>query len=274
VRPDVRLLTPGDLEQACELSEAAGWNQTGDDWLRVFQLQPDLCAGVDCDGRLAATGAAVCYGAGPAPPLAWIGMVLTRPEYRGRGFARAIMESLTGALDLRRVECVRLDATDLGRPLYLKLGFVDEAPIERWFLPACPAAPAPGSAVSAYSPRPELDLAAFGADRGTVLAALAGGGAACSGDGFAMARPGRVAAYFGPCVAANETSARALLEWFLARHRAQPAYWDLLPDNRAAAALAREYGFEPRRRLVRMRRGRSLPYRADYLYAAAGFEFG
>jgi RimJ/RimL family protein N-acetyltransferase len=268
---DVRPLSPADISQACELSAAAGWNQTKDDWARVLALQPDLCVGIDWEERLAATGVAVCYGAAPHP-LAWIGMVLTRPEFRGRGFARAIMEMLTGVLDLRRVECIRLDATDQGRPLYLKLGYVDETPIERWFLPAAEARG--GGAVLPYRPELALDQLAFGADRSAVLQDLARGAAVSIAEGYAMARPGRVAAYFGPCVARNAAAARALLEWFLAGHAGQPVYWDILADNRAAVALAREYGFEPRRRLMRMRRGRPLQYRADLVYAAAGFEFG
>ncbi len=271
MRHDVRPLSPGDIPQACELSAAAGWNQTEDDWARVLALQPGLCVGIDCEERLAATGVAVCYGAAPHP-LAWIGMILTRPEFRGRGFARAIMEMLTGVLDLRRVECIRLDATSEGRPLYLKLGFIDETPIERWFLPS--AEPRGAGGASLYQPNLALDLLAFGVDRSTILQLLAPGPAVSNPDGFAMARPGRVATYFGPCVAKNAAAARELLEWFLAGNAHQPAYWDILSDNTAAVALAREYGFEPRRRLTRMRRGRPLQYRADLVYAAAGFEFG
>ena len=271
MRHYVRPLSPADIPQACELSAAAGWNQTEDDWARVLALQPDLCIGIDFEERLAATGVGVCYGAAPHP-LAWIGMILTRQELRGLGCARAIMEMLTGVLDLRRVECIRLDATDQGRPLYLKLGFVDETPVERWFLPSAEARAA--RTPMPYQPDPALDQIAFGVDRSAVLQLLAREHAASISDGYAMARPGRVAAYFGPCVAKNAAAARELLEWFLATHARQPVYWDILADNTAAVALAREYGFEPRRRLVRMRRGRPLQYRADLIYGVAGFEFG
>ena len=92
-----------------------------------------------------------------------------------------------------------------------------------------------------------------------------------------MHRPGRNAAYFGPCVAASECAARTLLEWFLAQHGGGPACWDLLPDNTAAVRLASESGFSRARTLTRMvlGRGRAVP-RPDSpgIFAIAGFEYG
>src|ERR1700680_1423721 len=85
IRP--RLLKAGDVPQAMRLKDAAGWNQTAEDWRLLMELSPDGCFGIEGDGELASTTTAVCYGA----DLAWIGMVLTAAEYRGRGFARMLM---------------------------------------------------------------------------------------------------------------------------------------------------------------------------------------
>jgi hypothetical protein len=41
----------------------------------------------------------------------------------------------------RAVECVKVDATDMGRGLYQKFGFVDECPVERWVRSPAPLAP-------------------------------------------------------------------------------------------------------------------------------------
>src|SRR5262249_6211155 len=143
--------------------------------------------------------------------LAWIGMVLTDPAYRRRGFARLLMEHAIEHLVAKGVEWIKLDATDMGAPLYRQLGFEDECSIERW-------GRAPGSAAQVSSP-PEadaampsdLDLPAFGADRSTLLSVLSPlGCAAISGEAFALGRPGSRAAYFGPCVSRSSQSAERL----------------------------------------------------------------
>ena len=161
-----------------ELSTAANWNQLPADWTRVLSLEPEGCFCVEEDGRIVATSIVVTYGR----DLAWIGMVLTQPEYRGRGFARQAMEACLDYCDRRGVRCVKLDATDMGRPLYEKLGFIEESVVERWRgeLPALP--------VREFAPDLELDRLAFGADRSAVLAQVG------------SARAGRVASYVGPVV--------------------------------------------------------------------------
>jgi len=50
-------------------------------------------------------------------------MVLTTMRYRGRGLARRLMTEALGLADRRKIEGVRLHATDQGRPLQEKLGF-------------------------------------------------------------------------------------------------------------------------------------------------------
>ena len=250
------------------LKEAAGWNQTESDWHRLLALEPGGCFGIDCDGRLAATTTGVCFG----NDLAWIGMVLTHPDYRGRGLARALMEHALEYLD-GRADWIKLDATEMGRPLYRKLGFEDECPVERW---ARAAAPPPPAELPAFANCNELDRAAFGADRRELLTLLARIESAALEDGYAMGRPGSNAAYFGPCVARKPATARRLLDWFLARHGHEKVSWDILPENREVVRLATECGFQPLRRLVRMARSgqRSFEHDDGLVYAIAGFEFG
>src|SRR2546426_10223167 len=70
-----------------ELSTQAGWNQTPEDWRTLIQLDSKGCFGVEVNGRLVATTTLLCYGR----LLAWVGMVLTRVEWRGRGFLRGVL---------------------------------------------------------------------------------------------------------------------------------------------------------------------------------------
>src|SRR5436309_3689849 len=124
----LRLMTPDDLAAATELSAAAGWNQTPEDWQMLIGLEPHNCFAVEADGRLVSTTTLLCY----SQRLAWIGMVLTSANYRGRGFARRLLAAALDRADSLGIETVKLDATDDGKPIYEKFGFNAEQPVERW----------------------------------------------------------------------------------------------------------------------------------------------
>jgi len=273
---EIRLLCQDDIPSLMRLNRAAGWNQTERDWARLMRLQPDGCFGLEAGGQVVATTTAYCYGR----RLAWIGMVLTDPECRGRGCARRLMEHALAWLEGRGLAWIKLDATDMGRPLYLKLGFEDEAPVERWGLNPGGVAQASRPVSSTGALPFDLDRRAFGADRAALLEDLARGEqAVLSESACAMGRPGANAAFFGPCVSRSAEDARTLLQWFLGAHPGEPVYWDILPENREAVRLAEEFGFVRRRRLVRqVRRGAAdaapLVRADEYVFAIAGFEYG
>lgn len=270
----IRQLRADDIPAAMRLKEAAGWNQTEQDWLNLIELEPQGCFALEVDGVVASTTTVTCYGS----ELAWIGMVLTAPEYRGRGYARRLMEHALSYLESRAVQWIKLDATDMGRPLYLKLGFEDEAPVERWGVEAAPRLDAAPAGQFVFDQ--DLDREAFGADRRAVIERLARWeAAAVPGEGYAMGRPGSKAFYFGPCVCRSQAAARLLLVHFLNRHAGERVFWDILPGNRAALELAREFGFERKRQLVRMvRPGKAgappLVHNDQLVFGIAGFEYG
>lgn len=251
----IRTLELSDVPQGLALSQAVGWDQTASDWELAIDMGRGGCFAVDCDGAVVATTTSIRYGG----ELAWIGMVLTHPEFRGRGFARSLVRR---ALEhLRDVKTIKLDATEMGVALYRHLGFVDECAIERWR----GQAQATPVEVQSFS-FPAFDQEAFGAIRGKLLTRLATVEAASLGDAFAMGRGNR----FGPCVSQSKESALMLAQWYLARHPNERIVWDLFPENNIAEAL----GFRLSRRLTRMRRGPELREDRSLIYAGAGFEFG
>ena len=142
-----RFLTVADVDAAMQLSTAAGWNQTPEDWRRIIALEPEGCFGIDVDGQLVATATLLCFG----QDLAWVGMVLTHRDHQRKGLARTLMRAAIDTARRRGVRCIKLDATDQGRPLYSSLGFVDEQPIERWRTESIPLADARGSESVALS---------------------------------------------------------------------------------------------------------------------------
>ena len=129
--PVIRRLGIDDLEAAFALSVGAGWNQTADDWRMLFRLAPDGCFAAEADERIVGSAIGIDYGS-----YGWIAMMLVEPAYRGRGVGGALLEAAMGAI---RAELpIRLDATPLGRPLYQRHGFEDEATLTRYALTAPP----------------------------------------------------------------------------------------------------------------------------------------
>ncbi len=271
----VRLLRVSDMPGAMRLKEAAGWNQPEADWERILELQPDGCFALEHDGELAATATTILYG----KDLAWIGMVLTAPQFRGRGFGRMLMQRAMDFCFASGVARVGLDATDMGINLYRRFGFVEEGIVERWGRPTGLAA-IPQVPAGPWKPDPGLDTRAFGTDRTALLVSLASGEAtSLPGLGYAMGRAGTKAAYFGPCVARSVRAADDLLRWFLARHSNESVYWDIPPGNQEAVHLAQQHGFLSLRRLTRMMRtlqpaAQVTASEGSLVFAIAGFELG
>ncbi len=271
--PLLRKLRGRDIPSAAQLSSEAGWNQTEADWRMLIDLASQGCLAIEVDGVLAATATLLRY----EKRLAWIGMVLTRRSYQGRGFARRLLTEALTLADQAGIETLKLDATAQGRPLYEKLGFRHEQVVERWEGPtgdldakqeSISPTPAAGDWVRA-------DGCAFGADRSKLLASLAQGNPPLVlGSSYLLTRPGRMRQYLGPCVAESPAVARALIQHALHSPSSGGWYWDLAVENSNAISLARDLGFTPKRQLTRMVRGKNLRGEESYLYALAGFEFG
>jgi ribosomal protein S18 acetylase RimI-like enzyme len=258
-----------------------GWSPERSKWSLL--LAASEVFGVDApDGRgLAGAVALTRWG----PDLAAVGMMLVASRYGRRGIGRALMEHLLRAAG--RGATVTLFATDMGRPLYEKLGFVPvrrsvsfagrfRAPLRRP-APLARSAPPLGVRPASEADWPALyalDAAAFGADRGRILARLPGFAervAVCAdGDrvaGYGAAwRNGPASTVIGPLVAPDGAAARQLVTE-LAREAATPVRLDLDPDRPELPGWAVSRGLEPVGQTVVMARGdhprRGIP---EYLF--------
>jgi hypothetical protein len=270
----LRKLTESDIPSAVQLSTEAGWNQTSEDWCTLLQLTPEGCLAIEVAGELAATTTLLCYG----QRLAWIGMVLTRIRYRGRGFAHHLLTEALRLADRMQIETVKLDATEQGRPLYEKFGFRYEQAVERWWRAQegrCRNASVAQQGTSHNHDWRDLDLHAFGADRSELLSNLASRNPPLwLGNSYLFSRPGRISSYLGPFVCETLESARTLIERALRAPSVAGWSWDLLCANVQAVTLARDLDFTPKRHLTRMVRGEWQPANEKAIYAIAGFELG
>jgi GNAT superfamily N-acetyltransferase len=272
----IRLMTEDDIADAFELSAMAGWNQTREDWRMLLELAPAGCFAIEVDRLVAATTTLLCHG---ARRLAWIGMVLTKPQYRHRGLARRLLAHALDQADALAIETVKLDATEQGQPLYEKFGFCAEQPVERWFRPGTSDAVNSGPRSQWLETSLEawraLDMEAFGADRSSMLRKLSARSTCRSvSKSYLFTRPGRQSEYLGPCVSDDPATARALIAERIRTGASAGWSWDLLPENRDAVAIATDLGFTEQRRLLRMVRGKDLRGRQELIYAIAGFELG
>lgn len=267
----LRKLTTADVPGAMALSTEAGWNQTADDWRMLIELSPQGCLAIEIDGEIASTATLTCYGT----RLAWVGMVLTRIKRRGRGYAMRLLKESLRVADELGIDSVKLDATNLGQPLYEKLGFRAEQPVERWWR-------AGHENVSTKSEREPVgpnwqaaDVHAFGVDRRALLEKLSRRNAPLTiGQSYLLARAGREISYLGPSVCESPLIAGKLIERVLQSPNPGGWFWDLMVDNKPAVSLAQDLGFAPKRHLLRMVRGKDVRGNEGAVYALAGFELG
>jgi predicted N-acetyltransferase YhbS len=267
--PPVRRLGPGDLKRCAALSVDRGWSPERAKWSLL--LAASEVFGVDApDGRgLAGVVVLTRW----AADYASVGMMVVAARYGRRGLGRALMEHLLRAAG--EDATVTLYATDMGRPLYEKLGFTAvrrSVSFAGRFRPA-PAAGSPGSvraATEADLPAIlALDQAAFGADRGQVLTrlrAFADQVAVFEGAPDGQGIAGYAAAWrvtpdstvIGPLVAPDGAAAKRLVEAVAARART-PVRLDLDPDRPELPGWAHARGLEPAARTVVMARGELTP---------------
>ena len=247
----LRIMCDEDLGFANGVREVAGWNQSLADWRRFMALEPTGCFVAEWNGTPAGTATTTCYGR----DLAWIGMVLVHPDFRRRGLGKALLEHCIQYLrEIRKIICIKLDATPEGQALYEKLGFVAEWSLKRWVgKGAGHTENCPHDTIRENSL--ELDRGIFGADRSALLASLEQGGIACRvGDehSFGLMRSGMKATYLGAISATTAESGQAIARELVNCAPSSPLFWDLPDANGHATGLAGELGFEPKRDLLRM----------------------
>jgi GNAT superfamily N-acetyltransferase len=266
--PLIRRLGPDDLRRCVALSVDRGWSPERAKWSLLLGCSEAF--GVDApdsdgSGRLA--GAVVLTRWGPG--LASVGMMLVATRYARCGLGRALMEHVIAEAG---DATVLLFATDMGRPLYEKLGF---RPVRRCvsfvgaYRPSRSRAAAGGSA-GVIRPAAEADLpsilgvdqAAFGADRSRVLTRLPGFAERLAVleseqgiSGYAAAwRNLPSSAIIGPVVAPDAEAAKRLIGE-LAASISGAVRLDLDPDRPELPAWAHARGLEPVGRTVVMARG-------------------
>jgi GNAT superfamily N-acetyltransferase len=265
----VRAATAADMPDAHAVVVAAGLS-TGRDRsaLEFYRTSPGGQLIVACqDGRVSGVSYAISFG-----QTGWIGNVAVAPDARGRGLGTAVSRAALDALHQAGVTTVLLTATDQGRPIYQRLGFVDDGgPYGIWWPESRPA-PGPGDDVRPGSAEEVigLDAAATGEDRGAFLSGLSGPIVVpVAGTGYRLSLPWGG----GPVIASAAGPARALLTDLM---RTDPDRFLAFPaENTLAAEVATSLGFRLDHHIPRMRLGPPVPgFRPERIFNVFSFGVG
>jgi ribosomal protein S18 acetylase RimI-like enzyme len=246
----IRDLVDADLETAdavLKMAFRSPVSRLHDLWF-YRQIQPDGWFAALQDEHLVGTVGAINYGA-----FAHVGLMAVHPDAQRQGIGFALMQFILARLEQQQVPGVMLDASEIGRPLYDKLGFIafDETFVfqrEGDF-----AKPEWTSHLQTITVRDldelvQWDTAVFGADRRKVFEVLLGtfpGRAFLQRDeqgrlmGYIFAQKNRI----GPWVMLQSGSAEQLFRAALVLPYEGTVSVAVPQANREAIDLVQRYGF-------------------------------
>lgn len=277
-----RLMTPEDISAGLTLCRHAGWNQLAGDWELFLRTNPPGCkVAIDDTNQVVGTVTTTRY----QKHFSWIGMVLVDPNLRRQGIGTKLLNEALQIL--KDEETIKLDATPVGREVYLPLGFVDEYPLSRMQLTSVDHNKLPPSTASPtndddLSRLQSLDEKIFGADRSALLMWMLKNAphlafTISDGDvitGFCLGRRGYNFTHIGPVIAGDAQKAMNLVSAAL-RNCDGPVILDTPHHSSAWLHWLSSIGFAEQRPFIRMYKGTNRhPGIPKKQFAILGPEFG
>ena len=260
VAPAIRPAADRELASVCELLRRAGFGTQVGRLLEYPRRSPGGTILV-ADGAGAPTGVVCCASFGAT---GWIGALGVLPEARRHGLGTALTEAAVAWLRERGATTVLLHATEAGRPVYERLGFVGEGRATAW---RGIGGSAPGAALRALSERDrpalrDLDRAVTGEDRSAVLDAIHPlAGAAQPADADGRLRGWGIVSPWGAGTAIVACDADAGVALMAAATRGPSPGTLVVPDeNNAAVEALRGWRFVRLNDALRMRLGPPLAW--------------
>lgn len=268
-------MTAADVEPASAAILADDWGDRRA-WFGYVVASPTVHGFVAVlDDEIVGTGVAAIHG-----PVAWIGTIWVRSTSRGRGLGAALTEAALDAADAAGCVTQLLVATDVGRPLYERLGFG----VQTWYrtMEHQGVDARPSSGVRAFAPADlpamvDLDRRATGEDRSAALATFAAPTTARvlverdRIDGFVIRAPWGG----GATVAGSVGAALVLLGARLAAAGSQRTVrCGILLENDAGARALETAGWTEAWRAPRLIRGRTLDWDPTMLWGQFNHAMG
>lgn len=282
VKIQLRPMTTADAAAGAELVKKIGWSQTPTTWEQTIRWSNGGSFCLTADDEIIATVIIISYGT----KLAWIGMVVTHPDFRRQGLAQRMMEVGLDYARRRGIQTVMLDASSMGFPLYVKLGFQSLYKVDV-FEGIANAIDTTRLSNSVRSISAEdlpgivnLDKQLFGEGRTMMIADLVESGQGWvtgeSGniDGYLIAKPSNQSISIGPWYHENTDGAEALFKCAIAAHPGAHFKVHSPEPNTAARAIIERYGLELNRSVTRMVLGGKPPGTMQLQYSVAALATG
>ncbi len=276
--PVLRRLTSADAETCAMIANRVGWSHSTSNWHQFVHWGGNGALCLTVDGRIVTTAVALIY----SERLAWVGAVITDPDYQGRGLAKTIMAAVMDYTAKQHVQSVMLDASPLGFPIYEKLGFRSLYKMEVWtgnavsvlHTPAMLATEADQADVIA------LDAHWMGLERRQVIQDIWQPGHVWvtrengALTGYLMAQADHRGVHLGPWYHRTPEGANDLLLTALSTFSGQSVRMQIPEVNTAALSLVEHQGLSCSRFCTRMVYGTEPPGNMSTQYGIIGFSTG
>lgn len=280
----IETMTDRNVSFVMKLKEEAGWNQTDLDIRRFLSLALKGCFIAKWGNDPVGTATTCVF-----DRVGWIGMLLVSKRHRGQGIGSVLFEHAMAHLTECGATSMRLDATELGRPLYEKRGFRSQFQLSRYAgrssKPSRDAenvhAMVQPATAETLGELADVDSLGIGYDRKILLSKLLQDPAVSawksigSGNqaGYVVIRPGSLAWQIGPCIAGDGIVGGALLDTAFSQQTG-PFFIDVPDHNTAAVGYCERVGLRVARTFTRMCHGTLVQENTDLLWASGGPEKG
>ncbi|EJJ30218.1 GNAT family N-acetyltransferase [Rhizobium sp. CF142] len=276
----VRSMRPGELELALEWARQEGWNPGLDDAIAFHEADPSGFF-VGAIGEVPVGSISVVkYG----DNFAFLGLYIVHPDFRGRGFGKAIWNAGIASAGDRTIG---LDGVAAQQATYRKAGF--EIAYNTIRYGGVPTSVPQSSLVAQPVPDARLegllryDSGIFPQPRAAFLAAWCTGRKGRSS--VVVRKSGKIRGYgtirrcyegykIGPLFAGDADSAAALLAGLIPQAHGASIYIDIPAANAEAIALAESVGLEPVMETARMYRGPAPEIPLKNVYGVTTLELG
>lgn len=272
-------MRPGELELVLEWARQEGWNPGLDDSLAFHDADPSGFF-VGALGEVPVGSISlVKYGA----DFAFLGLYIVHPDFRGKGYGKAIWNAGTASVDGRTIG---LDGVEAQQANYRKAGF---EPAYRTIRYGGVAGAVPQSTLVAQPVSDKTDgivrydASVFPAARPEFVSAWC---TSRKGRKTAVVRKsGKIRGYgtirrcyegykIGPLFAAEADTAAAILAQLIPEAKGASIFIDVPADNKDAVALAESIGLQPVLETMRMYRGKAPFMPLKNIFGVTTLELG
>ncbi len=268
----LRKMTIDDIPAAVRLLGQIGWLHQARDVARLLYWSPDGCFVItEPGGEIIGTVTTTPYEA----RLAWIGMMVIKPECQRQGLGSQLMRAALDYLIARGTERIILDASEAGRALYNKLGFREIGKVERWEGKASTYLGSRARVMRSddFPALLQLDKVLFGLNRNHILTRMINefpdlawvDDESGQMEGYILGRRMANGVHLGPWMSWSTASAERLLRVALEQLQGQTVTINIPDSNGRSLMLARNHNLKRVRHCTRMIYGDAMPVRSELL---------